>query len=180
MALVRRSRYALALLLICLPAAPSLNGQTSEYRLKGAILTKFPQFVDWPRTALADGQPFNLCVTPAHPFGSFIRELVRGERFRDHNIVTRELDTTAGLDGCHLLFVAREDLTAGFLQRASSRPILTVGDDDRFIALGGMINLFVVDGAIRFEVDEARARRAGLGLNTQLLRLASKVHRSGP
>jgi hypothetical protein len=164
------------LLIVC--GAQALRGQTPEYRLKAAILTKFSQFVDWPRTALADGQSFTLCVTPSHPFGSILPELVHGERFRDHTVVAREIGSAAAVDGCHMLFVARDDLGAGYLQRASSRAVLTVGDDDRFIPQGGIINLLVVDGAIRFEVDEARARRVGLGLNAQLLRLASKVHRS--
>ena len=174
----RRSRWAFVFVFLSVWAAHTLRGQTPEYRLKAAVLTKFPQFVDWPQTALTDRQTLNICVTPSHPFGSFLRELVQGERFRNHDVVARELTSAAGIAGCHILFVARQDLPAGFLQRVSGRPVLTVGDDDRFLAEGGIINLLVVDGAIRFEVNETRARRVGLGLNAQLLRLAAKVHRS--
>lgn len=177
---VRRARFLLAPLLVAAVLPRAVNGQTPEDRLKAAILTKFPQFVDWPASALANGQTFTLCVTHSHPFGPFLRELVRGERVRNHEITIRELDVVADVDRCHMLFVASGDLAAGFLRRASTRPILTIGDDGRFITQGGIINLRTVDNAVQFEVDEGRARRVGLGINAQLLRLASRVYRSGP
>src|SRR6187401_979768 len=86
-AYVRSSRYALVLVVLIVSATQALMGQALEYRLKAAILTKFPQFVDWPQPSLTDGQSFTLCLTPSHPFGSFLRELVQGERFRNHSVV---------------------------------------------------------------------------------------------
>ena len=65
------------------------------------------------------------------------------------------------------------------LRAARDRPILTVGEDDRFLHEGGIIAFRVVDRRVRFDVDLAHARRAGLRLDVQLLRLARQVH-GGP
>jgi hypothetical protein len=54
---------------------------------------------------------------------------------------------------------------------------LTVGDTDRFVETGGMIN-FVKEGKkIRFEINEAAAKRAGLRVSSKLLSLASRTIR---
>jgi YfiR/HmsC-like len=65
------------------------------------------------------------------------------------------------------------------LHRAAALPVLTMGDDDRFLDEGGIVRLRVVDGHPRFDVDEAAARRVGLRISSKLLELAATVRR-GP
>ncbi len=52
---------------------------------------------------------------------------------------------------------------------------LTVGDSDDFIRTGGMVGLITVENKIRFEVNLATCRRAGLRISASLLRLAKTV-----
>ncbi len=47
-----------------------------------------------------------------------------------------------------------------------------------FVQHGGMINLKVVDDRVRFEINLASARGAGLKLDTRLLQLADRVYTS--
>jgi hypothetical protein len=54
-------------------------------------------------------------------------------------------------------------------------PILTVGDDSRFLDEGGDIQLKIVAGRVRFEVNAAAASRVGLKISSQLLQLALAV-----
>ena len=53
--------------------------------------------------------------------------------------------------------------------------MLTIGETDRFIENGGMLN-FVLDGAkIRFQANDAAVKRAGLKVSSKLLSLASRT-----
>ena len=54
-------------------------------------------------------------------------------------------------------------------------PVLTVGDQNGFVQAGGMIGLRVEDSRVRFDVNLAAAQRAGLTLNSQMLKLAGQV-----
>ncbi len=65
------------------------------------------------------------------------------------------------------------------LDDARSRPILTIGDDDRFLDDGGIIRLRVVEGRVRFDVNAAAAQQAGLRISSQLLQLALSVRGGG-
>ena len=75
---------------------------------------------------------------------------------------------------CDVVYVAPGDLS--LLDTVANLPILTVGDQPNFCQRGGIINLLVLDGRVRFEIDLSRARRSGLKMDSQLLRLASKVY----
>jgi uncharacterized protein DUF4154 len=158
-------------------APPSSYAQAAfQDKLKAAIVSKFPQFVEWPRAALADRATIGLCVAVPDPFGSDLRDLVAGETVGRHRVVVRRIEDDASIAGCHMLFIpAAAPNRPILLQKASSQPILTIGDDDAFLEEGGIVRLRLVDGRIRFDVDAAAAQRVGLRISSQLLQLALSV-----
>jgi len=85
------------------------------------------------------------------------------------------------LVGCHVLFVgARSDVATPVLRAAAGRPILTVGEGDRFLESGGIILMKIVDGRVRFDVNATSAARNGLRISSQLLSLALTVREGQP
>ena len=61
------------------------------------------------------------------------------------------------------------------LAAADGKPILTVSDLPDFALAGGMIGLKIVDNHVRFDINARIARKVGLQLSAQLLRLADLV-----
>jgi hypothetical protein len=153
----------------------------SESKLKAAFVSKFAQFVEWPAGSL-DANTIDICVAPPDPFGSDLQELVSGETINGRPVTTRRVGPEDALAGCQVLFLPfRPDAHPHpLLERARSRPILTIGDDPHFLDDGGVIGLRVVNGRMRFDVDAAAARRVGLGISSQLLRLALTVREGAP
>jgi hypothetical protein len=163
------------------PTSHSAQSIDPEYHLKAAVVSKFPEFVEWPSPALDNRTTIELCVARPNPFGNALAELVSGETLRGRAIMTREVGSGTALDRCHLLFVPRaSDIdTRVLLDAAAKHHVLTVGESPRFLDQGGIINLHLVEGRIRFEVDMTAANRAGVRLASQLLRLATNI-RGGP
>ena len=64
----------------------------------------------------------------------------------------------------------REDLAV--LHHA---PVVTVSNDVDFLQQGGMIQFAMIGGAVRFSVNLDAARRAGVTLSSQLLKVALSV-----
>ena len=54
-------------------------------------------------------------------------------------------------------------------------PILTVGETPRFIEQGGIVNFFLENGKVRFEINRSAAERSGLRISSRLLQLAKIV-----
>ena len=87
------------------------------------------------------------------------------------------MSRTAEATGCNILFVSRsEPASVGEIVGAlAGSPVLLVGEQDRFARKGGMINFIEVDKKVRFEINESDAKRAGLKISSQLLKLATLV-----
>lgn len=157
-------------------AAVRAEDAAGEYRLKAAFVYQFPQFVDWPDEAWRDVSVVQLCVLQPNLFGSALEQLARGETLKRRPLAVRLIASPAELDGCHLVFAGARSDAAGLLKAATARPILTVGETDRFLDDGGIILLRVVNRRVRFEISIENARRARLRISSQLLRLAVSVH----
>ena len=63
------------------------------------------------------------------------------------------------------------------LDAAKKSSVLTIGETEQFVDLGGMINLFFEDAQLRFEVNADAAEKARLVISSKLLRLAKRVKR---
>ena len=167
----------------CLLAAVLLSGAmlsatparaATEYEIKAAFILNFVKFTRWP--ADTDTGYIDICVLGQNPFQGALRVMMR-KTVRDRRIMVREISQDA-FDGCDVLFVAKSaaDKAKPVLEALNGRPILTIGDHDGFISSGGAINLYLVNGKVRFEARPATAKAAGLTISSRLLKLA-KIRR---
>lgn len=170
-------RRILALVIPVIAAHAVLaQGVPEEYRVKAAYLYNFLKYVDWP--AEAGSGPLTICVADHNPFGTVLRDLVRGESVNERPIDSRlilEPDTR-----CHLLFVPEGAALRAYLRGVSGKPTLTVGESAAFIDEGGIASFYTERGNIRFEFNPAAAERAGIRISARLLQLARIVEPRRP
>src|SRR2546430_1625474 len=89
-----RARAVLACALIlgggAMRAAAADGAPSAEYQLKAVFLFNFAQFVEWPAQASTEPDaPLVIGVLGQNPFGSYLDELVRGEKVGPHPLVVR-------------------------------------------------------------------------------------------
>ncbi|MGH9468897.1 MAG: YfiR family protein [Terriglobia bacterium] len=150
----------------------------AEYEVKAAYLYNFGRFVHWPVSApAAAGNLFSICVLGADPFGRLLDTTIAGEMIDGKRVVARRISQTEDAKGCRIVFVSgsEESDLAQVLPALNAERALTVSDIPQFTDRGGMIDFITADRHVRFEVNLAAARREGLRLSSQLLKLAVKV-----
>lgn len=154
---------------------------TLEDKVKAAIVSKFPQFVEWPPDAVADHSTINICILSGDPIQSELEEFTAGEVIGNRQLSVRQLQRDQDVETCHVLFIRAAAVSSnrGRLLRASALPVLTVSDNQKFLDEGGIVQLRQVGGRLRFEVNAAAAQRVGLRISSQILQLALTV-RGGP
>ena len=152
-------------------AADSLE----QARVKAAFVLNFMKFTAWPAGPVTASKTIVLCATDSHPLAGQLHEL-EGREVRDLQVrvVHRTADDNPP---CDVIFVTRiDDATLNALRReVAARPILTISDQTGFLEQGGMIEIKLVDGRTRFDINLLAARAAGLTLSSQLLQLAERV-----
>lgn len=155
-----------------------------EYEVKAAYLFNFGKFVEWPPRAFEKADsPVTICVLGRDPFGPALDELVSGKTVLDRPVAVRRFAKAPRPSDCHILFLSASERPRqkAILAEVGGRPVLTVGDSEGFFGAGGIMAMRIEEDRIRFDVDLDAARRAGLRLNSQLLKLAGNVRgRQGP
>jgi len=178
-----RLRKGIALA-VCLSASLALAQDTkpTDYQVKAAYLSDLGRFVEtWgTRAKPSPDESFDLCVLGQDPFGVSLDAAVRGEKIGGSPMTAKRIARPQDALGCRILFIGSSEDTQlrAVMAAIGTAPVLTVADFPDFIKQGGMIQ-FVLDGdKVKFEINIASARRAGLKLSSDLLKVARMVRKT--
>lgn len=159
------------------PAARYAAGQdTAELPIRAAFVYNFTKFIEWPKGALPADQ-FRICVVGDARFARALDELIAGETLQGRPLVRIEPSTPEAARGCQILYVGRQQGERGdrMLEAVRQLPVLTVGDPPRFLQEGGAVRFLVEQNRVRFDVNLQAVKRAGLNMDSKLLRVARRV-----
>lgn len=160
-----------------------MNGLTyaimegEEYQVKAAFIYNFLKFVEWPSEAPISSSPaITLCIIGNDPFGkninAFSEKIVGSKR-----IAVRHTNSIKEIKDCHALFITESEKSnlSEIIEFIAGSYILTIGDTDGFAQKDVIINMYIEDKKVRFEVNLDAAKRTGLRIDSRLLKLARIV-----
>lgn len=154
--------------------------QPSEYLLKAVFIEKFTRFIEWPeRYQLADStQPFIIGILGKNPFDVDLSALFHDQTIKNKPVEIHYYERINDISACNLLFISEseKERIREIVDFLDEKPILTVGDSDAFSGQGIIINMFISDNKIRFEIDEEAVHRAGFHVSYLLLKEAVIVN----
>ena len=159
---------------------PAIVG-ASEYAIKAAFLVKFAEnYVNWPSSAFpAADSPFCIGILGNDPFGSVLDEMCKGIRIgsEGRKIVIKRSSRVDELNTCQMVFASKsESHVTGVLFALGGSSVLTVGESRGFTARGGMINFYIADGKVRFEINNEAAIRHNITINRNLIAMSAPQH----
>jgi len=169
-----RATLFLSLSLVWLLAVGGGRAQDSssiEYQLKAAFLLNFTKFVEWPPAAFAKADsPIVLGILGENPFG----EVLKGKTINNRLLKVEPFRSLAEVTNCHILFIraSEKERLPAIIQSLGKACVLTVGDEIDGFTARGMINFVQREKKIRFQINEAAAKRADLKISSKLLSLA--------
>ena len=178
---MRTGRRALLLTLTAFLAAGAARAdEPLELAVKATYLYKLAPFVTWPASAWTDSTaPLVICVQGKDPFGPVLDHAVAGQKIGGRPVVVRRTPHVDGSSGCHIVYIGGSDAQteAAALHDIGRAPMLTVTDEDRGGPAPSDVHLMLMDGRVRFLIDNGQAQQQGLAISSKLLALALKVRR---
>jgi hypothetical protein len=167
------------LLLSCLSTlcqTPDKSAFT-PYDVEAAYLYDFGKFVQWPSVPGSNSQPFSICILGQDNFGKKLDDTIAGDTIQGRKIVARRLPSPDATNQCQIVFIGlSEDTRLGRdLEALQGKPVLTVSSIPDFLERGGAIQFLVQNNRVRFAVNLPAARRGGLELSSELLKVAAYV-----
>lgn len=172
---IKRIMYVVCLGLV-LPV--SLLSQADEYTVKAVMLERFARFVEWPEILNVSDttQPFIVGIIGENPFGSKPENIYSEQKIKNKKVSVRYISGVDEIGNCNLLFISGSEKTnlSRILSFTKNKPILTVSDTEGFAKAGVLINLFLNENKVNFEINEAAVRESGLSMSYLLLK-AGKI-----
>jgi len=168
---------ALAATLVWPAASRAQSAKQREYEIKAAYLYNFIRYIDWPADTLPPaGGRIIIGIVGDNPFGAAIDPL-NGKQIKGCTLAVKQIVDAKDLEQCQILFIcASEKLRlAEIFGELKESKALTVGEIDGFAAKGGIINFIYERNKVRFEINPDTAKRAGLNVSSELLKLAKLV-----
>ena len=173
-------RCLLVVALAGMAAKAADNRPGPEYEIKAAFLFNFAKFVEWP--GLNESTTFNVCLVGEDPFGGHLESAFLGKSVHNLPVVIRRLGSQfAEARSCQIVFVSTSERRRfkDVLSNLAGASVLTVSDCPSFPAAGGVVNFYLDDNRIRFEISPENAEKGRLRISSQLLRLARLVRDNG-
>lgn len=172
--------------------------ESQETQVKAAFVYNFIKFVDWPKEKeVENNEPITIGIIGS---GDFIKAFdpIKNKKIKDRNISIKyfpdyeklkksndsydsQWDTKIeALKVCHVLMFCNCDAVTirnpnQIIKALEGLPILTIGESEKFLEAGGIINFLMEGNKVNFEVNSTAAKVNKLKISSNLLRLAKRV-----
>jgi hypothetical protein len=172
---VHTVKYVFLLTFICLALIhpPDSVAQSREYVLKAGYIEKFTHFIEWPETSSSKDTTaaFSIMVIGDNTFGTAIEKIFNKVKIQNKKIRVSYVSSIDEIDDCMILIITPSK-TIGveeIINYAKGKPILTIGETKGYGKKGAIINMFIEDNYIRYEINQTTLHTSGLKISSLLL-----------
>jgi len=172
-------KHKIFIILVTLIIPLSISAQTSRYEVESLMLGKFTKFIEWPNHNEENEleKPFKLCVFGNNPINNYLRKYLEYQLLKSRKVKIKIINTVSEITDCNLLFIGKvsDSLLDSIIAYTKDKPILTIADTEGYASKGVIINMFLKNGRIRFEVNIKAKEKSGLYISSMLLNLAKII-----
>jgi TonB family protein len=164
------------------PFALRQQQSASADQVKAAYLLNFAKLAEWSQQALPDG-PSRLVIGVSggeEDFLTLLKATVAGKTIGTHPLEVRPVSSDQDMKSCQMVFFRGSEgkHAQAVIESVAQAGVLFVGEDESFLRQGGMINLVLDHGKVRFEVNSDALDRSEIHFSAKILALAKSG--SGP
>ncbi len=147
-----------------------------EYEVKAVFIYNLAKFIEWPDKSLDNSSTLTVYILGDDPFGTDLAA-IRDKLIKGRRVVIKQIDSPDDLKNANILFISssEKERLRDILKSISGLPILTVGDTKSYAQRGVMVNFYLENSKIRFEINLEAANLAGLNISSNLLRMGTII-----
>lgn len=145
--------------------------------LEAVFIGQFTNYVEWPASFDFKKNPnssFIISVVGGCPVLQKLKQLSGTSAFKSRKVVIRSVNSAESLPKSAIVFICGEDSEArdDVIRKTKGLGTMTFSYAEGFAEKGIMVNFYLDDEKLRFEINEAVVKKEGLLMSSQLLKLA--------
>lgn len=151
--------------------------QSREYLLKAGFIEKFTHFVEWPERSLNSDSIFRIAVIGRHQFGTALNDIFKQVRVKNKPVRISYISSIEEIGNSSILIITPSvgSKLEEMLRSIHGKNILTISETKGFGKRGVMINMFLKDQFIRYEINQKTLNLSGLKMSSLLLNSAETI-----
>lgn len=173
-----KAQLMMLLLLFFIAGNGKSYGQHSEYIMKAVFFEKFSRFIEWPADMSNPNEPFVVTVLGDNPFNNILEDIYATQKIKNRKVIVNYVNKLGNVKSTHILFIANSEKAhlTEILSYTKDKPILTISDTDGFAKQGVLINYYIEENKIRFEINETAVKKSGLYISFRLMQTGKVIN----
>jgi YfiR/HmsC-like len=152
----------------------ALFGQTEKpmYEVHGQMIYNFIKYIQWPNEA--ESGDFVVGILGEDDVFNMLKSYYDGKPIRSKKYSIRKIQSAEEASTCQVVYVGKNKAGQfdNVKQAVSGKPILTITDSSNLGKKGSCINFKVIDGKLKFELNQASVSASSLKIAGQLSSMA--------
>lgn len=147
--------------------------ESTYEELQAAYIQKFINYIEWPQS---NSSQFVIAVLHNENEYVAMKNALQGKQIQGRTVVVEHIRTPDLSQNIQMLHVKEMDLsTVKELQKFNKSPILVISQDLEELSKEVVINFFLENGKLRFDINVEKANNINIKINSRLLKLARKI-----
>lgn len=148
-----------------------------EYQIKTAYLYNFTKFIEWPDNTYQENDSNFIIGVYKDPEFAGILHTLDGKITQGKKIQVIQIEALYKLPAMHILYCANTNKQEmkQMLSIIRGQAVLTVGENEKFLSLGGIINFKKRKNKMQFAINNEAAIQSKIKISSKLLGLATNL-----
>ncbi|MES2769095.1 MAG: YfiR family protein [Bdellovibrionota bacterium] len=176
---VTRTAYIFFVLFIAMVSSSQIRAESLADldRVQAAFIYQFTNYIEWPESKKEESADFNITVLGNSSIFQHLSEISKNKKIRDKKINLHQAQSLADLKDSQLVILVftEEKILTSLVKKTKGSSTLIISKEKGFAEKGSMINFFLEDGKLRFEMNRERIESEKLKVSSQLLKLAKLI-----
>ena len=145
-----------------------------DYTYHTVFVYNFTKYIAWPEAT--NDMVIGVQGGDKDAMAAF-EKMAESKSMGERKFVIRAITKPEDAAACHVIFIpdGESSKVSAYAEKFAESPKLIVTERDGLVKRGSMINFVIVDGKMRFELNQEALNRSGLKVSQQLLSLAIVV-----
>lgn len=167
-----KNKIVLLVAFLILPLNKSFHAETDIKNAEAIFIYNFLSHVQWPEGSV--GSNYLIGVLGKTTTYDYLLKYTTNRKVGTRPIEVKQLNSSAEVANCQVLLVAdhKSNEINAVTQKLTGRSCLIIGEKSGLTESGAVIDFNVVDGKLRYKIDEENAKQQKLLISSTLMRMS--------
>jgi hypothetical protein len=159
---------------LMLPVGKMIHAETDVNNAQAIFIYNFLSQVRWPEGSAED--KLTVGILGKTTTTEYLRKYTENRKIGAKPIEVVEYSSSADISSCHVLFLTynKSNEISAVDEKTKGKGCLIVAEKSGLTNSGAVIDFTIVDGKLRFRVNEENAKKHNLLISSQLIQLSMK------